>query len=289
MLNLLRRRRGVPSELFYSYWSGAHMQLAARLPAIHQYWQHQLDFDAGRVWPTIPGIEHDLAEELRFEGDAEMTFLTETDYATYMGAVGVLMDDERNLFEETISYLAYGDHGRTLFDAITDPSPNGDQQVLKFMLYVRRADSVVIDAFHERLRAFAESVAGDEHVLRLRMRLVEEYRNEPVALKAPGVSNYKPPELQYQAGLEIAFENGLAFRRFTDGERWVSAVPELPSFVAAIHPFSVRRTYTVYNHGAITVGGLRSPAVAEQIRTLGAVNQLSPETVAFVSKAHPAG
>jgi hypothetical protein len=288
MMNLLRRRRGVPSALFRAYWRGAHMQVAARLPGIYQYWQHHLSYAGGRAWPVVPGIDAALPSRLRFDGDAEMTFRIEDDLARYLATIGPLMDDEQNLFEETISYRAYGPNARTCFDELEDPSPTGDSPGVRFLVYLKKTASVATDRFRDRIGLLADTLAASEHVSRLRLRLVEDYDNNRVALEAPKVSNHKSVEDQYQGSIEIAFRDAIGLRRLADSASWSTATADLADFVRAAHAFRIAHTYTVYNHGSITLAGLRTPAVAAQITRLGATNQFTPEVMALLTDRHVA-
>lgn len=45
-------------------------------------------------------------------------------------------------------------------------------------------------------------------------------------------------------------------------------------------------TFTVYNNGRITMAGLRTPQMAAQIAAIGAVNDVSDETMALMLNEH---
>jgi len=288
LMTLLRRRPGVAGPAFFDYWSGGHTQISSRLPGMHQYWQHHLDFEAGQVWPAVDGVDRGLDEADAFQGDAEVTFLHPEDSARYFASLHPLMEDEQNVFEETISYHARGPNARTWVDRIPEDSPNGELHgIQKFMLYLQRRDDVSSDDFHLAMsNRFAGLMAGSELILKLRLRIVEPYDNDAVVNLAPNVSNFKAPEKQYQAGVEVAFASPLELRRFAATETWREASAVLAANVRTAHAFRARRTYTVYNHGHITTAGLRTPQVAEQIRRLGAVNQLDDEVLELILAAH---
>lgn len=288
MMNLLYPRLGIPLELFYEYWSGGHTQISSRLPGIHQYFEHHLSHDDGAVWPAVPGVESELEHGARFYGDAEITFLSADELERFAAALDPLMQDEQNVFRKTISYQAVGPNARTYVDRIADDSPNGDLgDVLKLMVYVKASRDVSTEEFRRVMQdEVAEPLSRSAHVAKLRLRLPDEYDNDAVTLEAPNVSNHAPVDEQYQAAIEVAFASPLELRRFRADEAWASASAALERAARAIHACRVLRTFTVYNHGQITTAGLRTPQVAEQIRRLGAVNQIGQGVLQLVMGPH---
>jgi hypothetical protein len=288
MMNLLYPRPGVPVELFFEYWSGGHTQISSRLPGIHQYFQHHLSYEEGKAWPGVEGVERHLAPEDMFHGDAEITFLDAEALKRFAAALDPLMHDEQNVFRKTISYQAIDGNARTYLDRLPEDSPNGDLAgVLKLMVYVQAGD-VGTDAFRRALQEeVAPALAGSAHVCKLRLRLPEHYDNDAVTLQAPNVSNHATDAEQYQGAIEIAFATPLELRRLAETEAWATAAAALGRVARAMHPFRVLRTFTVYNHGQITTAGLRTPAVAEQIRRLGAINQVGAQVLDLVMGPHP--
>lgn len=288
MMNLLYPRGGVPLDLFYEYWSGGHTQISSRLPGIHQYFQHHLSYEDGRVWPSVDGVERHLPPTEMFYGDAEITFLSAEQLERFVAALTPLMQDEQNVFAKTISYQARGANARTYVDRIPDDSPNGTLRgVLKLMVYLKALQDVPAEDFRRAMQEeVVPALAASPHVAKLRLRLVEKYENEKVTLLAPNVSNYAPPEEQYQGALEIAFASPLELRRFAEGEAWRLGTGTLGRILRAMHAFRVLRMFTVYNHGQITTAGLRTPQVAEQIRRLGAINQLGSDVLELFMGRH---
>jgi hypothetical protein len=126
---------------------------------------------------------------------------------------------------------------------------------------------------------FAPALAGADDVLKLRMHLFQPYQNEEVFLAGRSVSHYKAPEKQYQGCLEIVFPDALALRRFGASEAWLSTVAEQQVHLSEQHAFQVTRRYCMRYNGRITLAGLRTAAVADQIRRIGALNQLDPRVV----------
>jgi hypothetical protein len=280
MVISLRRLRSVPQDLFFEYWRDAHVQIASRLPGIHSLFINWLDYDGGAVWPRVDGVGHQCPEEDRFEGVPEPSFLTEEDLGRFGAAMSPLMDDEVNLFEEQIGYSSVGRNSRTSVDRLADPAPNGDEGVLRLFVFFQQADGVATDAFRAFMdERFAPAVAANDEVLKLRSHLFEPYVNEEVFLAGRSVSHYKAPEKQYQACLEIVFADALGLRRFAASDAWLSTVDGLRENVRAQHAFRVTRRYCMRYNGRMTVAGLRTAPVADQIRRLGALNQLRPDVV----------
>lgn len=113
MMNLLWPRAGLTIQTFHEYWSGAHTQISSRLPGIHQYFQHHLDPSAGRLFPGAAHFVGRSPEPLGFYGDVEITFLSQPELDAFAASLAPLMEDEQNVFDETISYQAPGRHVNT--------------------------------------------------------------------------------------------------------------------------------------------------------------------------------
>ena len=286
MMNLLWPRRGLPVQSFYDYWSGAHTQISSRLPGIYQYFQHHLDPQLGLAFPG--------AEQWRptsnpgFFGDAEITFASEQDLGAFAASLNPLMQDEQNVFRKTISYQAPGKFTATLRDESADDSPNGDlgpQQ--KFMLYVQADPSLDRSDFRA---AFVEDVArpllGSDDVSKIRYRMVDYYDNDAVTLLAPNVDNHEAPEHQFQACLEVMFPDAMARRRFSGSREQMALSAALGELAVGVACMRVVSTFTVYNHGRITLAGLRTPQMAAQIMALGATNQLDEENYRLMLSEH---
>jgi hypothetical protein len=279
MIIPLRRRRAIPLDLFFEYWVNAHAaQIAARLPGIYNLWLHELDYDAGQLWPRIPGVEFELAEEDRFEGIPEPTFQDEEGVQAFLGAAAPLMDDEPNIFEETVAYQSLGDNSRTFVDR-TEPRPaGGDRGIVKFLVFLQARDSA--DAF----RAFATDelaprLASSEHVLKLRLHLFEPYHDDYGGMDARGLSHAKSPEKQYQGMVEIAFRDGMSFGAFARSDEWAGLRERQAEVLRGTHAFGVPVTHRLRRDGELTLAGLRTPMVADLIERVGAASQLEPAVV----------
>lgn len=277
----LRRRRSIPPDLFYGYWRDAHCQISARLPGQHSLWIHFLDFERGGLWPLIPGVGRDLAPADRFDGVPEPVFLTEADVARFAQAMAPLVDDEVNIFEETIGYRALGANSRSFVDRLANPAPDFDEGVLRFLVFCKQSEAIGSDEFRAFMQdRLAPTWAHAPEVLKLRLHLLEPYINEDLLMDASDVSHYKAPDRQYQACFEIVFADALQMRQFAASSAWQA--DEQRAHVREQHAFQVVRRYSMRYHGELTLTGRRTSAVAEQIRRIGAVNQIQPNVLALL-------
>jgi hypothetical protein len=281
MIITLRRRRAIPLDLFFAYWVNAHAaQIASRLPGIHDLWLHELSYESGLIWPQVAGVGFEVPEEDRFEGIPEPAFASQEGVGQFLGAMAPLMDDEANIFEETIAYQSHGPNSRTFLDR-TDA--RGDAGLLKFMLFLQARDGVASDAFRDFMtEAFAPRLAASAQVLKLRQHLFEPYTDDYGGMDARGLSHAKPPEKQYQAMCEIAFANGLELGKLVRSDAWAQLAADLPQSVSGCHAFGVDVTHRLRRDGELTLDGLRTPMVADLIRRVGAASQLEPAVTDLV-------
>jgi hypothetical protein len=279
MIIPLRRRRAIPLDLFFEYWVNAHAaQIAARLPGIHDLWLHELDYDAGQLWPRVSGVESELAEEDRFEGIPEPAFVDEAGVQAFLAAAAPLMDDEPNIFEETVAYQSIGDNSTTFVDRSEPNAAGGDRGIVKFLVFLQARDSA--DAF----RAFATGelaprLAASEHVLKLRQHLFEPYHDDYGGMDARGLSHAKTPEKQYQGMVEIGFRDRMSFGAFARSDAWAGLRDRYAEALRGAHAFAVPVTHRLRRDGELTLAGLRTPMVADLIERVGAASQLEPAVV----------
>lgn len=275
----LRRRRAIPLDLFYAYWVNAHAaQIASRLPGIHDLWLHELSWDAGLLWPRVAGVGWDLAEQDRFEGIPEPCFLDEEGVGEFLGANAPLMNDEPNVFEETIAYSSLGESSQTLVDATDDP--RGSRGLTRYMLFLQAHDRDDTAGFREFVAdRLAPELAASPYVLKLRRHLFEPYTDDYGGMDARGLSHSKEPSKQYQAAIEIAFADPLELGRLARSDVWGELSADLPTHVRGCHAFGIPVTHRLRRDGELTLDGLRTPMVADLIRGVGAATQLDPQVV----------
>ena len=280
---LLWKRKSITLDLFDDYWRNVHGPVCARLPGQHQYWQFHLADNQGDLWPTIEGIEYDLAPEDQFNGIAQLTFESEVDRQTWFKSADILMDDERNIFSKAIGYSAIAGNSKTYLDGIPTGDPNGKQGILKFHVMLQKADAISLDEFHKYMTdSFAAAVIQSDSVLKFRLHLFEEVDNSRP--DAAGVSHYEPPQKQYQAAFEIAFSNPLQMETFFASKEYAKAVKDQANYVKQLLPFAERTAYTFVYNGKMTLAGQRSSKVANLIEKVGATNQLKSDIVSLFTK-----
>ncbi len=286
MIFSLKKRPGIPLDLFYNYWVNAHAaQIAARLPGIDHLWLHEISYEDGQVWPHTPGVEFHLAPEHRFEGVPEPCFETEEHLHAFLGAMEPLMTDEANVFEETVAYQSLGDNSTTYVDD-TPPSFEAPR-LLKFLLFLRKADGVSVEDFRKYLSdELAPAWARADEVKKLRLHRFEPYRDDSEMADASAVSALAPPPRRYDAMIEIAFENGLDLARFAKSPVWTEDHKRRAEFIAACHAFKVNVTHNLKRDGGLTFEGLRTPIIAKSIEQVTAISQFNDSVMALQNAGH---
>ena len=281
MLFSLKRRQGIPLDVFYTYWVNAHAaQIAARLPGIDHLWLHEISYEDGQIWPHTEGVEFALAEADRFEGVPEPCFETEEHLNQFLGAMEPLMTDEANIFEETVAYPSMGDNSKTYKD-LTPPSFSAPR-FLKFLLFIRKTEGSVIEDFRRYMADdLAPSLAAADEVRKLRLHLLEPYCDDSPMADASAVSALAPPARRFDAAIEIAFENGLDFARFSTSAAWKKGTERRAAHMAACHAFKVNATHNLKRDGRLTFEGLRTPIVAKAIEQVAAISQFNASVMAL--------
>ena len=286
MINTLRRRSSVPLPLFYEYWRDTHVAVAARLPGIDTLRTHWVDWDEGRQWPAIDGVDAELAESLRFQGIPEPSFTSAANLEQFGASMGPLMSDEINIFERTIGFRSMGDNSVTLKqDAVL--APNGPPAGPRFMLFLQQRGGLTAADFRASVRGVGAQLADSAHTDKVRLHLLEPYDDTNVFLDAgvDAVSHGLAVVDQYQAVVEVGFDDAAAQEQFHTGGQWSVAAKELRDICRSLHPLKITRTYTPKLEGHLTLSGLRGVAVADQIRALHATNQVEPATLALFDGA----
>jgi hypothetical protein len=80
----VRRREGVPHDLFATYWRDAHATLCSRLPGLGFYVQQHFDRNrTANLWPFTEGMRPIKAV---LDGSAELGFANLDDQVTFKPA-----------------------------------------------------------------------------------------------------------------------------------------------------------------------------------------------------------
>jgi alkylhydroperoxidase/carboxymuconolactone decarboxylase family protein YurZ len=275
----LKIRPGISLQLFDDYWRDVHGPVCARLPGQHQYWQFHVARNEGGVWPeSFPEIKYTIEEEYQFDGIPELTFRSEADLQRWFNAAAILMSDEHNVFSKTVGYTTKPGNSRTFVDYIPTGDPNGNLNVVKLHVMVKKAHNISVDEFRSYMwNTFAPAMIKSEHVLKFRLHLLEEHDNSETLPPAPGVSHYEAPEDQFQAVFEIAFEDHLAMEMFFTSDVYAAAIKDQPRYVRQICCFPERDAYTFVYEDKMTLSGQRGSTIAQHITDIGAVNQVQSE------------
>ncbi|RYE94853.1 MAG: hypothetical protein EOO75_00870 [Myxococcales bacterium] len=267
----LRRRDGVPHELFEAYWRDVHGPLCARLPGLGFYVQHHFArAHSSNLWPLPPGAR---PMDVVLDGMVEIGFASPADQQRFQDASPVLFADERNFLGHDVAY-ALPAGSRTLVDREPDPVPNRPEPGHRLHLHLHgRAGP----AFTAAMETFAAELAAEDDIRKVRLHLPEPYRNSHPQPPAPDVDHQLPDERQHVAILELGWPGRLAAESYLRSTRHAAQAGALGAHVKALGAFQVAGVYTFCRDGVLTTAGLRGSRPAALIEALGAANQVSDE------------
>jgi hypothetical protein len=269
------KRPQVPHEVFATYWRDVHGPLCSRVPGLAWYVQYHLDREQdAHLWPAQEGIGP--FPDYVLDGGVEIGFANAADQATFNEASSILFSDEQNMFAATVAY-ALPQGSRTLVDRIADPSPNGNDTFDRMHVHFGPGANDP-EAFTAFMAAFAQTLAADPALLRVRLHLPEAYDNAEPAPPAPDVAHTVPPERERLAVLDLTFTTPLARRRFFASDHFSRTIGEQKQHIGHVTAFAVSSMYTYVRDKELTLAGLRGSRPAQLIERLGAANQTA-ETV----------
>jgi hypothetical protein len=270
---VLRRPR-VSHEVFATYWRDVHGPLCSRIPGLGWYVQNHLNREQdAHLWPAIDGIAPFADYEL--DGGVEIGFASKEDQDVFNAASHILFADEQNMFAATVAY-ALPNGSRTLVDRIPDPIPNADDGFDRIHVHFGAAGDDV-EAFGTFMTEFAETLAADPAVLKLRLHLPDRYDNATPAPPALNVGHLVPPERTLIAVIELAFETPMTRRAFFETEAFLATQDAQKAHIAHVSPFAVSGVYTYVRDKQLTTAGLRGSRPAQLIERLGANNQIADD------------
>jgi len=282
----LWKRNGISLEMFDDYWSNVHGPVCARLPGQHQYWQFHVEHSEGGIWPTLEGIDYTTPASEEFDGIAELSFQSDDDRKAWFTAAGMLMDDEHNIFSQAIGYNTSYGNSVTFVDGIENPMPNGTENIIKLFVTIKKANSVSVSDFRNYLsNNFAPALAKSPYCLKLRLHMFDEVDN--TRPPAAGVLHSQPDEEQFQATIEIAFENRFELEKFFTSEEYLSTTSQQPKYIKQISTFQQRTAFCFVYDNEITLTGVRGSKVADLIMNIGATNQVREDIVQLMVKNTP--
>ena len=277
----VRRRDGLPHDLFAHYWRDVHSTLCSRLPGLGFYVQQHFDRNrTADLWPIADGVRRIDAV---LDGSAELGFAGLEEQAAFAAASTILYADEFNLFSEAVAYnLPTG--SMTLVDREEDPIRNGADRLHRVHVYMHRRAGGDVDRW---LTDISTDLAAQAAVRKWKLHLPEPYDNAHPAPPSPNVGHEVGPDRLNLAVAEVAFENARTAREFFAGSAFQKMLGGQARHLDALGAYLVTGFYTFVRDGIPTTAGLRGSRPAELIDTVGAANQLAPEIVARFAP-HPA-
>ena len=270
----LWKRKGITQDEFDNYWRDVHGPVCARLPGQFQYWQFHVGHDVGGIFPVIPGVIYNQTPEAsQFDGIAELTFKTVEDRDIWFNAAGILMDDEHNIFSKAIGYVTNIGNSITYLDHIDNGAPNGNLNIIKYHVQLKKADGVDVTSFRKYLtETFAANVIKSDKLYKFRLHMFEA--PDLSRPDAAGVAHSEPQELLTQAAFEIAFRDGVDRENFFASKEYALATADQAIFVKQVGAFPETNAYAFVYDGQMTLTGRRGSSTAELITNLGAINQV---------------
>lgn len=267
----LRKRDDMSIEEFRDYWLNVHITLPARYPGLDSVYLHLVSQGAS-TWPTVEGVASRPDEADEFHGVPEATFRTMEDLGAFQAASHFQMIDGVNFLSEMLAYPSLGPNSATLADR-TSAVPDGTDDLVRHLLFLRRRDDVDIDAFRSFVSdELAPALAGIDGVVKVRRHLLEPIE---VALDHPGTVMSKPLDRQYQACVEVVAADAATLEAMAGSADWKPVADGIREHCVAVHAPRVERCIASRVHGRITLAGVRGVHVADLIRTLEAENQMN--------------
>ncbi|CAD6532796.1 hypothetical protein LMG27952_02660 [Paraburkholderia hiiakae] len=271
----VRRRDGLPHNLFAHYWRDVHSTLCSRLPGLNFYVQQHFDRDHyANFWPVADGVGR---IDAALDGSAELGFANLEDQAVFAEAGKILYGDESNFIGEAVAYnLPNG--STTFIDRDADAHRNGPDPFHRIHLYMSRKPG---DESASWLKEVATVLAGHDAVVKLKLHLPEPYDNEHPAPPSPNVDHIVGPDRVNLAVAEIAFASALAARSLFASTEFKSVQKDQARYIDAVGVYLVTGFYTFVRDGQPTLAGVRGSRSAALIQQLGAANQLDDKVASM--------
>jgi hypothetical protein len=265
----VQKLAGVPHETFAAYWRDVHGPLCSRLPGLGFYVQHHFSrTDFANLWPIARGVRR---IDFPLDGAVEIGFANTDDMAAFGQASPILFGDEVNVFGWDAAYfLPKG--SQTFIDRQSDPIPNGPDHLHRLHVHLHGT----LDAeFVSWVKGFAQTLAADPAVMKLRLHLPDAFDNAHPQPPSP-VDHHVIDDMLKLAVLEIGFETALTARQFFEGTVFKATQAGQVRHIQAMAVYLVTGVYTFVRDGTPTTAGLRGSRVAEIIEKTGASNHLLP-------------
>jgi hypothetical protein len=277
----VRRRDGVPHDLFATYWRDVHATLCSRLPGLGFYVQQHFDRNhTANLWPFADGLRPIKAV---LDGSAELGFANLEDQAIFAEAGTILYGDEANFIGEAVAY-ALPNGSVTYVDREEDGARNGLDRFHRVHVYMNRKPGSEASAW---LAETSAELARSEVVQKWKLHLPEPYSNEHPAPPSPNVEHIVEEERLNLAIAEVAFASARAAREFFATRAFQKVMASQAEHIDAVGAYLVTGFYTFVRDGRLTTAGLRGSRPAELIEVTGAANQLEQAVTSMFTR-HPA-
>jgi hypothetical protein len=274
----VRRRDGVPHEMFASYWRDVHATLCSRLPGLGFYVQQHFDRNhTANLWPLADGVRPIKAV---LDGSAELGFANLDDQATFAKAGTILYVDEANFIGEAVAY-ALPTGSLTYVDREQDGARSGPDRYHRVHVYMNRKPGPEASAW---LADTSAELARSEVVQKWKLHLPEPYNNEHPAPPSPNVEHIVEDDRLNLAIAEVAFTSARAAREFFGTPTFQKVLARQGEHIDALGAYLVTGFYTFVRDGRPTTAGLRGSRSAELIEAAGAANQLQPAVVSMFTR-----
>lgn len=269
----VRRRDGLPHDLFANYWRDVHATLCSRLPGLNFYVQQHFDRNHfANLWPVADGVRR---IEAVLDGSAELGFADAEGQARFGEAGTILYADERNLFSEAVAYLL-PNGSITFVDREQESVRNGPDRLHRVHVYMNRR---LGDDPSKWLTDISADLASNAVVQKWKLHLPTPYDNAHPAPPSPDVDHVVGPDRLNLAVAEVAFDNARTAQEFFLSGPFRKMLAGQERHIDALGTYLVTGFYTFVRNGVPTTAGLRGSRAAELIDTMGAANQLSPEII----------
>lgn len=275
----VRRRDGLPHDLFAAYWRDVHATLCSRLPGLGYYVQQHFDRShTANLWPLADGVRRIGA---LLDGSAELGFANSEDQAIFAKAGTILYTDEANFIGEALAYnLPNGSN--TLVDREEDGTHNGADHYHRVHIYMSKKAGPDVTAW---LADTSAELARQPAVQKWKLHLPEPYNNDRPAPPSPNVEHFADGDRISLAVAEVAFSSARAAREFFETSAFQKVFAQQAKHIEAIGAYLVTGVYTFVRDGKVTTAGLRGSRQAELIDALGAANQIKHEVVSRFTRA----
>ena len=267
----VRRREGVPHDLFATYWRDVHSTLCSRLPGLGFYVQQHFDRNhTANLWPRADGVRPITAV---LDGSAELGFANLEDQATFAKAGTILYADEANFIGEAVAYVL-PNGSQTYVDREEDGTRNGPDRYHRVHVYMNRKPGPDDDAW---LADISAELIRDEAVRKWKLHLPQSYDNAHPAPPAPNVGHFVGADRLNLAVIEAAFDSARSAQEFFAAKPFQKVLRAQEKHIDALGAYLVTGFYTFVRDGKPTIAGIRGSRQAELIEQVGAANQTATE------------